>query len=554
MKAYQSMFGVDWSDLEDDHKIDHSERRRGAHRRNESTGSTTSIADDPGRIEKVKQRCISQNNALSVWWKVAIQTYIQQRMWMQLGGTPAGSTLPPRFDRLYRPNELSHFDKVFARPWATPSRLSHEDQHKSSLDDGELGSSGLTPFQKKATPKESTITLFDERVQSSKGHDEQDKTREEDQGYISLREYVTTNGFNAKNRSSLNQLIDAHADKPQHAFFQYEQSEKPTTTWRGDHTLNYLGCLKEKVEPCEKYVQYSTNSTMPQRSFRPGRREEFAECLSRVGVGIDSNDVQGIRKLAESAHICQELQSGPYRGLNQNESAVRVATTIHGYFNYLEEKVEEGELSYSEIHPPELLETLKQTDLYSVGVTESFYSGWKHLAKAEKSYSEIVDMSSIGYRRSDVTTDSSMKLYSSFFDQSSEISPLEQAYAIGERLPNDPTKPLRRSTRPCEKVSGPEKDLRSFDEASFILKAASRGINIRKKSLRSREKEDNINIIEFHTQRPIPAGFEQINEDLFARKDNKFMVFNGAGVDSWKSPPQPVTKTHRGIDILAALK
>ena len=78
----------------------------------------------------------------------------------------------------------------------------------------------------------------------------------------------------------------------------------------------------------------------------------------------------------------------------------------------------------SEIHPPELLETLKQNDLYSVGVTESFYSGWKHLAKAEKTYSEIVDMSSVGYRRSDITTDSSMKLYSSFFDQSNEISPV----------------------------------------------------------------------------------------------------------------------------------
>ena len=135
------------------------------------------------------------------------------------------------------------------------------------------------------------------------------------------------------------------------------------------------------------------------------------------------------------------------------------------------------------------------------------------------------------------------------------ILQLEQAYSVGDRLPSDPTKPLRRSTRPCEKASGPDKDLRGFDESSFILKAASRGINIRKKASRTRDKEDNnINIIEFHSQRPIPTGFEQINEDLFARKDNKFMVFNGAGVDSWKSPPQPVTKKHRGIEILAALK
>jgi hypothetical protein len=39
--------------------------------------------------------------------------------------------------------------------------------------------------------------------------------------------------------------------------------------------------------------------------------------------------------------------------MNENESAVRVATTIHGYFNYLEEKIEEGEYSYNEIPPGE---------------------------------------------------------------------------------------------------------------------------------------------------------------------------------------------------------
>ncbi len=529
MKAYQSMFGVDWSDSEDDNS---AEKSRG-HWKNDSVSSVNIV--DEARIDRVKQRCRAQNDALSVWWKVAIQTYIQQRMWMQLGRNPSWSTLPPRFDRLYRPTELSHFDKVFARPWATPSRLSHEDQHKSSLDDGELGGAGLTP--RKAIPIGSNITLFDERVQLSKGHGGQGETAEEDLGYISLQDYVNRYGFSEKCRNSLTHLIEA--TRTSRGLSTHDPREKHS---------HYLGSLKEKQEPPNPmYVDYASSSTMPRRSFRPGMREEFAAGLNRVGVGIDSNDVQGIRKLAESAHIGQEITSGPYRGLNQNESAVRVATTIHGYFNYLEEKVEEGELSYSDIHPPELVETIKQTDLYSVGAAESFHAGWRHLAKAEKSYSEIIDMSSIGYRRSDITDDSSMKLYSSFFDKTvCELSPLEQAYVIGERLPSDPTKPLRRSTRPCEKVSGPDKDLRSFDEAGFIMKAASRGINIRKKSSKSQ--------IEFHTQRPIPSGFEQINEDLFARKDNKFMVFNGASVDSWKYPPQPVTKTKKGIDVLAALR
>lgn len=443
---------------------------------------------------------------------------------------------------------LSHFDKVFARPWATPSRLSHEDQHKLSLRDDD-GIAGLT--SRKAASKESKVTLFDERVQSLPKDQTDKKTEasEDDQDgtYISLKDYVSNHGFNSKCKTSLNQLVEAHAYK------RHELSD-PHPDWRGE---NYLGSLKEKQVPNPKYVDYASSSTMPRRSAHPpGRKEEFAASLNRVGVSIDSDDVSEIRKLADSAHICQKLQSGPYRGLNQDESAVRVATTIHGYYNYLEEKVEEGELSYDEIHPPELIETLKQRDLHSVGVTESFYAGWKHMAKAERSYSEIVDMaSSIGYRRSDLTTDSSMKLYCSFFDQSSEISPLEQAYALGERLPNDPSKPLRRSIRPSEKVSGPDKELRSFDEAGFILKAASKGVNVRKKSSsKSRDKDDRISIVEFHTERPIKEGFEQINEDMFARKDNKFMVFNEISMRTWKSPPQPETKTRRGLDILAALK
>jgi len=247
-----------------------------------------------------------------------------------------------------------------------------------------------------------------------------------------------------------------------------------------------------------------------------------------------------IVQLAESAHICTEIQSGPYRGLNHNESALRVATVIHGHYNYLEEKIEEGVLSYDE-PPPGLLDKLKRSNLYSVGVTESFCNGWSQLSNAEKTYTEIMDMSSIGYKRSDITTESSMKLYCSFFDESTSLNQLEQSYASGQKLPHDPSKPLRRSTRPCGEVSGPGKDLKRFDESAFILKAAARGINIRKSAAHG--KNNKIDVLKFQSHLEVPPGFEQINEDLYARKDNKFMVFNGAGVQSWKNPPQPVTKT-----------
>lgn len=73
MKAYQSMFGVlEWNDLEDDTN----------QQRLHKPGSSLALADDQARIDRVKQRCSAQNSALSVWWKVAIQAYIQQRMWM----------------------------------------------------------------------------------------------------------------------------------------------------------------------------------------------------------------------------------------------------------------------------------------------------------------------------------------------------------------------------------------------------------------------------------------------------------------------------------------
>jgi hypothetical protein len=35
-------------------------------------------------------------------------------------------------------------------------------------------------------------------------------------------------------------------------------------------------------------------------------------------------------------------------------------------------------------------------------------------------------------------------------------------------------------------------------------------------------------------------GFEQINDNLFARKENRFLVFNDAGLSEW--PPESETK------------
>jgi hypothetical protein len=134
-------------------------------------------------------------------WKMAILAHIQNRMWIKLGSSPASSALPPRFDRHYHPNELSHFDKYFAKSWTTPSRLSHEDR----IIDTEVDISGLT--QRKTAPKEPKASLFDERVQSSKVKENKISIDEENEEQQSLKDYILVNGFNSKNRTSLNQLL-----------------------------------------------------------------------------------------------------------------------------------------------------------------------------------------------------------------------------------------------------------------------------------------------------------------------------------------------------------
>jgi hypothetical protein len=62
MKGYQKTFGVlEWHNNYDTSTTDISVRRS-------------------RRIEKVRDRCRTQNRALSTWWKVALQVNVQQRM------------------------------------------------------------------------------------------------------------------------------------------------------------------------------------------------------------------------------------------------------------------------------------------------------------------------------------------------------------------------------------------------------------------------------------------------------------------------------------------
>ena len=239
--------------------------------------------------------------------------HIQNRMWMKLGNGPADSSLPPRFDRLYHPTELSHFDKFFARPWATPSRLSHDEanHHQTSLD-GEIDGIGMTP--RKPPPKESRASLFEDRVQSSKARESRTAPSADDTTYQSLDEFIKINGFNSKSRATINQLLKAHN---KHGIVSSGHSDKNSkyqgifyfvfcftfcialtivSSMIGFDKPKFIGSLQEVEEPSVKYIDYGSKHTMPRRGFRPGAREEFSKLLS--DTTLDSNDVKGIRKVS----------------------------------------------------------------------------------------------------------------------------------------------------------------------------------------------------------------------------------------------------------------
>ena len=92
MKGYQMAFGVlDWNDDDDidlpnekDPSGSSSVRRPNRiHKRSTTLNSIDTAMlrqeDQPRRIQRVRNRCNTQNQALSIWWKIAIQANVQQR-------------------------------------------------------------------------------------------------------------------------------------------------------------------------------------------------------------------------------------------------------------------------------------------------------------------------------------------------------------------------------------------------------------------------------------------------------------------------------------------
>ena len=158
---------------------------------------------------------------------------------------------------------------------------------------------------------------------------------------------------------------------------------------------------------------------------------------------------------------------------------------------------------------------LKRNHMDSLGVKDELTGRWNGFIESKNIYDEVLDCSKITYRRSHITSERSMNLYTSFFEGNTNLSSLKRIYLLGEMEESKENEKEKNKQRKPENKSKlhPRKD-----QANFCY----------------RDRE----------------GFEQINEDLYARKDNKFIVFNGAAVDVWDESV-PVTKMEGMVDLFS---
>lgn len=219
--------------------------------------------------------------------------------------------------------------------------------------------------------------------------------------------------------------------------------------------------------------------------------------------------------------------SGPYRGLSQHESAIEVTTVVNEQLHFLGSLKRQGPLSNEDkIKSQVVEEELKRREMDTPGVMDAIDDGLRNFAKSDRCYQEVLSSESLFHRRSDLTDGDSMKLYCSFFGESAKITNHDIKHITGGKQLTGSAKEQRKARV-------------AFDlkESRFMNKAQTLGIRIDQGSSKMAQTPA---LFLRTSSKEVPGGFEQINENLFAREDNRFMVFNDVGVDQW--PPKSKTK------------
>lgn len=454
-----------------------------------ATGST--LAGESQRVANVRNRVANQNKVLSIWWKRALQTTLEQRIWLQsssgLGLEAADSLLPPRFERLYQPEKMAQFDRFFARGWATPLRSPPERVNEPDP--------GAVPYSRVVTKGCAACVGDDSPIKSHVTQSEP------------IRKFFETAGYEPSFEMNSPLFVQPHDKNASYA------SSSP----------EFVGNVSSASVP-DVYRRYCTPSrdlfATPFSSNEQSKREFEANLRE---MSLHSDDVDGIRELSESAHISSTILSGPYRGLSSDESAVEFAIAVQEQLNPMESAMTRS---------TKQIETeLNRRGYNSAGVHDTVENRWRSFLSSEQQFAEILTRPTGSCRRSDLTTTDSLKLYVSLSHDSTRLTTSNEIFL---------------SCRKIKKVGPPVLAQPPSQVVPFTKRASRLGINTGAQS--ETTGGNSSELFPAHQRRSIPFEFEQINDDMFARKDNKFMVFNGPGVDSWHGA-EPVTRILKPEDI-----
>ena len=281
--------------------------------------------------------------------------------------------------------------------------------------------------------------------------------------------------------------------------------------------LSFLCDLGLGQKPCDEYLKYtsSIDNLFNEIDHKPvscsHAFKEFATYIANTD--LDSDDVEGIRRLATSAHI-GGITSGLYQDLPVNASAVEVESAIHEQIlNFSSNAMYHGiEGTMTKVE-----EFLSSRKLNTPNVKQHISSNWKALEETENHFRSLLDRN-LKFQRSVLTDDESFQLYASFFDREMSISSLDKVFIDGCQLP---------ATQESSRLKS------SFLSRDHGDPCASKSCNFRKIC-------DELPVV-MDLRNNVKSGFEQINDDFFARDDNKFIVFNRKGAECWNGP-EAVTK------------
>jgi hypothetical protein len=224
-------------------------------------------------------------------------------------------------------------------------------------------------------------------------------------------------------------------------------------------------------------------------------------------------------QLCRSSHLGEIIVGGEFRGFHKDDSAVQVASALHEQFNYLESQTE------LQCDDREISRKGFETD----GIKESVRLGCSRLSSAKMQYSEVLEPVGTVCQRSGLSTANSLKLYVSNFDKEMALTTSDRIFLEAYNHP---------STMSYRPTYGDNSAI--FTSSSFVDKGFCLGFVITPHAQRIEQMFPPL--YKAYQKQSVSAEFEQINEDMFSRKENKFMVFNGAGVDSWTGT-QSITKS-----------